>query len=68
MLRAAVLLPFLRGIQRFNTVSRPTALVACYVAPWQLPRLDFTCTALRSVQCRCHQQVDDSFQDTPANG
>jgi len=34
MLRAADLHPFLRGLQRFNTIGRPTALVACYVAPW----------------------------------
>jgi hypothetical protein len=32
MLRAAVLLPFLRELQRFNTISHPTALVACYLA------------------------------------
>jgi len=54
MLRAAVLLSLLRRIQRFNTASRPAALVACYVASWQLPRLDL------------HQLADDSFQDTPA--
>ncbi len=54
MLRAAVLHPFLRGIQRFSTASHPAALVACYVAPWQLPRPDF------------HRLADDSFQDTPA--
>jgi hypothetical protein len=39
MLRAAVLHPFLWGIQRFtilaqgNTINRSIALVACYVAP-----------------------------------
>ena len=33
-------LPF-RRIQRFSTISHPIALVACYVASWQLPRLDF---------------------------
>ena len=39
-----------------------------------VPELDFTCTALRSVQCWCHQQADDTcarrrcgviYQDTP---
>jgi len=56
MLRAAVLLSFLRRIQRFSTSGHPEALVACYAASWQLPRLDF------------HQLADDSFQDTPATG
>lgn len=37
----AVLLPFLRGLHRFSTASRPTALDACYVASWYLPRPDF---------------------------
>jgi hypothetical protein len=54
MLRAAVLLSFLRRLQRFSTISHPIALVACYVAPWQLPRPDL------------HRLADDSFQDTPA--
>ena len=54
MLRAAVLHSLLRRIQRFSTSSRPEALVACYVAPWRLPRPDF------------HRLADDSFQDTPA--
>jgi hypothetical protein len=40
MLRAAVLLPFLRGIRRFSTSGHPEALGACYVASWQLPRPD----------------------------
>jgi|GEM_PF-6041896 len=56
MLRAAVLLSFLRRLQRFSTSGHPEALVACYAASWQLPRLDF------------HQLADDSFQDTPAIG
>ena len=56
MLRAMVLHPFLRGIQRFSTASHPAALVACYVASWQLPRPDF------------HRLADDSFQDTPSAG
>ena len=56
MLRAAVLLSFLRRIQRFSTSGHPEALVACYAASWQLPRLDF------------HQLADDSFQDTPSRG
>ena len=30
----AVLLPFLRGLHRFSTARRPTALDACYVASW----------------------------------
>jgi hypothetical protein len=55
MLRAAVLHSLLRRIQRFSTSSRPEALVACYVAPWRLPRPDF------------HRLADDSFQDTPAS-
>jgi len=54
MLRAAVLLSLLRRILRFSTTGRPGALGACYVASWQLPRLDF------------HQLADDSFQGTPA--
>jgi hypothetical protein len=54
MLRAAGLLPFLRGIQRFSTISHPRALAACYVVAWPLPRLDF------------HQLAVDSFQDTPS--
>ena len=54
MLRAAVLLSFLRRVLRFSTTGRPGALGACYVASWQLPRLD------------SHQLADDSFQGTPA--
>jgi len=53
MLRAAVLLSLLRRLQRFSTSGHPEALVACYAASWQLPRLDF------------RQLADDSFQDTP---
>ena len=34
MLRAAALLPFLRGVRRFSTSSHPEALDACYVASW----------------------------------
>jgi hypothetical protein len=49
MLRAAVLLSFLRRILRFSTTGHPGALGACYVASWQLPRLDF------------HQLADDSL-------
>ena len=55
MLRAAVLLSFLRRVLRFSTTGRPGALGACYVASWQLPRLD------------SHQLADDSFQGTPAS-
>ena len=40
MLRAAVLLLFLRGLHRFSTSGYPNALDACYVASWQLPRPD----------------------------
>jgi hypothetical protein len=36
------------SIQHFDTTSHPMALVVCYVAFWQLPRLDF------------HQPADDS--------
>ena len=50
MLRAAVLHPFLRGIQRFSPASHPAALVACCVTPWQLPRPDL------------HRLADDSFR------
>ena len=32
MLRAAILLPFLRRLQRFSTIGHPEALVACYAA------------------------------------
>ena len=49
MLRAAVLLSFLRRVLRFSTTGHPRALGACYVASWQLPRLDF------------HQRVDDKL-------
>ena len=61
MLRAAVLLSFLRRL-RTRSVRHASALpvtqklgllrkhVACYVAPWWLPRLDF------------HQLADDSFR------
>ena len=37
MLRAAVLLPFLRELHRFSTTSHPAAPDACYMASWQLP-------------------------------
>jgi len=50
-LRAAALLPFLRGIQRFCTASHPAAQVACYVATCLLPRPDF------------HRLAHDDFQD-----
>jgi hypothetical protein len=49
MLRAAVLLLFLRGLHRFSTSGRPNALDACYVAPWRLPRPDL------------HRLADDDF-------
>ena len=49
MLRAAVLLSFLRRLQRFSTIGHPKALVACYVAPWWLPRPDL------------HRLADDSL-------
>ena len=41
MLRAAVSLPFVRGIYRFSTSGHREALDACYMASWQLPRPDF---------------------------
>ena len=34
MLRAAVLLPFLRELHRFSTTSHPAALDVCYMASW----------------------------------
>ena len=49
MLRAAALLPFLRGLHRFSTPGHPDALDACYVASWQLPRPDL------------HRLADDDF-------
>jgi hypothetical protein len=49
MLRAAVLLSLLGRILRFSTTGHPGALGACYVASWQLPRLD------------SHQLADDSL-------
>ena len=55
MLRAVVLRPFLRGILRFSTTGHPEALGACYVASWQLPRLD------------SHQLADDSFRTHPTD-
>jgi len=56
-MRAAVLLSFLRRLQRFSTIGHPKALVAClalsaaegYVAPWSLPRPDL------------HRLADDSL-------
>jgi hypothetical protein len=41
---------FAFGILRFSRTGHPEALVACYVASWQLPRLDF------------RQLADDSFR------
>jgi hypothetical protein len=40
MLRAAVLFPFLRGLQCFDTTSRLAAPFTSKVASWQLPHLD----------------------------
>jgi hypothetical protein len=56
MLRAAALLSLLRRILRFSTTGHPGALGACYVASWQLPRLD------------SHQLANDSLQGTPVIG
>ena len=49
MLRATVLHPVRRGLHRFRTSGRPEARDACYMASWQLPRLDL------------HQQADDDL-------
>ena len=49
MLRAAVLLSFLRRLQRFSTSGHPEALLACYAAAWPLARPDL------------HRLADDSF-------
>jgi len=49
MLRAAVLLPFLRGIRRFSIPAHAGTLDACYMTSWQLSRSDL------------HRQVDDDF-------
>ena len=49
MLRAAGLRLLLGGIQRFSTIGHPKALVACYVASWQLPRPDFHRLAVDSL-------------------
>ena len=65
MLRAVVLLSFLRRLHRFSTASRPAAkagITSQMPATWSpackqakpLPGLDF------------HRLADDSFQDTPA--
>jgi hypothetical protein len=56
MLRAAVLLSLLGRILRFSTTGHPGALGACYVASWQLPRLDF------------HQRADDSLSGHTSRG
>ena len=56
MLRAAGLRLLLGGIQRFSTVSHPKALIACYVASWQLRRPDFHRLAVDSF-IRTHQRV-----------
>jgi len=49
MLRAAGFRLLLGGIQRFSTIGHPKALVACYVAPWQLRRPDFHRLAVDSL-------------------
>jgi len=49
MLRAAGLRLLLGGIQRFSTIGHPKALVACYVASWQLPRPNFHRLAVDSL-------------------
>jgi len=49
MLRADALRLLLEGLQRFNTASHPTALVACYLAACPLPGSDF------------HRLADDDF-------
>ena len=41
VLRAAGLRLLIGGIQRFSTIGHPKALVACYVASWQLRPPDF---------------------------
>jgi len=50
MLRAVSLLPFLKDLQRFSTISHPIALVACYVAPDSYHDRTFT-----------GEQTDDGF-------
>jgi len=55
MLRAAGLHLLRGGIQRFSTASHPTALGACYVASWQLPRPDLHQLAVGSL--RTHQRL-----------
>lgn len=52
MLRTAILHLLLAGIPRFNTISHPKALGACYKAHWRLPWPDF------------HWQADNSLQNT----
>jgi hypothetical protein len=55
MVRTTALHLLLGGILRFSTAGHPTALEACYVALWRLPRPDF------------HRQVNDDFQGTPTS-
>jgi hypothetical protein len=55
MLRAAVLLPFPRGLHRFSTSGHPEALDACYVVSWQLPRPDLR--RLADDSFRTHQRI-----------
>src|ERR1700687_2778358 len=55
MVRTTVLLLLLGGVLRFSTAGHPTALEACYVALWRLPRPDL------------HRQVNDDSQGTPAS-
>jgi hypothetical protein len=61
MLQAAVLHSLLRTLQRSDTFGHPEVAIACYLATSPLPELDFTCTVLRLVQCRCHQEEDIDF-------
>ena len=45
----------------FDLARFQTKPPACYWASWQLPRPDFTCTALRSMQSRCHRLATASL-------
>ena len=52
MLRAAALHLFLRGLQRFSTISHPIALAACYVTACLPAGLTVTTTGLAPVSRR----------------
>ncbi len=50
MVRTAGLLSFPRRLPRFTTPSHPSAVAACYVALWRLPRPDFHRLVIRDMR------------------